>query len=108
MALLLAPAGSFEALRAAIDGGADEVYLGGMQFNARAGAKNFDEKQLVAAGELCRKHNVHLLITLNTLIRDKEMEEVLQYVAFLEKNVHPHAYIVQDLGLAKKLRERYT
>ena len=107
MALLLAPAGSFEALRAAIDGGADEVYLGGMQFNARAGAKNFDEKQLIAAGELCRRHNVHLLITLNTLIRDKEFEEVLKYVAFLEKEVHPHAYIVQDLGLAKALREKF-
>ena len=80
MALLLSPAGSFEALRAAIDGGADEVYLGGMQFNARAGAKNFDEKQLIRAGELCREHNVRLLITLNTLIKEKELEAVLGYV----------------------------
>ena len=71
MALLLSPAGSFDALRAAIDGGADEVYLGGMQFNARAGAKNFDQKQLISAGNLCREHYVHLLITLNTLIEDK-------------------------------------
>ncbi len=107
MALLLSPAGSFEALRAAIDGGADEVYLGGMQFNARAGAKNFDEKQLIRAGELCREHNVRLLITLNTLIKEKELEAVLGYVSFLQENVHPHAYIVQDLGLAKRLREAF-
>lgn len=107
MALLLSPAGSFDALRAAIDGGADEVYLGGMQFNARAGAKNFDEKQLQQAGKLCREHNVHLLITLNTLIRDKEFTDVLQYVDFLQKEVRPHAYIVQDLGLAKALKERF-
>ncbi len=107
MALLLSPAGSFDALRAAIDGGADEVYLGGMQFNARAGAKNFDQKQLVSAGNLCREHHVHLLITLNTLIEDKELESVLDYVSFLQKEVRPHAYIVQDLGLAKRIKEQF-
>lgn len=107
MALILSPAGSYDALRAAIDGGADEVYLGGMQFNARAGAKNFDEKQLIAAGQLCRDNRVHMLITLNTLIEDREMESVLGYVDFLQKEVRPHAYIVQDLGLAKKLKERF-
>ena len=107
MSLILSPAGSYDALRAAIDGGADEVYLGGMQFNARAGAKNFDEKQLISAGALCREHGVHLLITLNTLIEDKELESVLGYVDFLQKEVRPHAYIVQDLGLAKRLKEQF-
>ena len=113
MALLLSPAGSFEALRAAIDGGADEVYLGGMQFNARAGAKNFDEKQLIRAGELCREHNVRLLITLNTLIKEKELEAVLGYVSFLQEERVKDAmaglksaggYLRRQLGNNLKLR----
>ena len=66
MPLLLSPAGSPEALRAAIDNGADEVYLGGSAFNARINASNFDSSALIRAGETCRKENVGLLITLNT------------------------------------------
>lgn len=107
MALLLSPAGSPEALRAAIDAGADEVYLGGTQFNARAGARNFTDAQLIEAGKQCRDAGVRLLITLNTLVADREMDAVLRYVAFLQRQVMPHAYIVQDLGLAKRLKEQF-
>lgn len=107
MAYLLAPAGSFEALRAAISAGADEVYLGGTQFNARAGARNFDEKQLASAGQLCRDHGVHLLVTLNTLIEDREFDSVLHYVNFLQNEVGADAYIVQDLGLAGRIKEQF-
>ena len=107
MSFLLSPAGSPEALVAAIAAGADEVYLGGSRFNARAGARNFDNAQLVSAGQKCRDANVRLLITLNTLTADREFEEVLNYVNFLQTEVAPSAYIVQDLGLAAKLKERF-
>lgn len=107
MALLLAPAGSPEALRAAIAAGADEVYLGGSRFNARAGARNFTRGQLIAAGQACRDANVRLLYTLNTLLFDRELSDVLEEVAFLQQEVAPDAYIVQDLGLAKRMKERF-
>lgn len=107
MPLLLSPAGSPEALRAAIDNGADEVYLGGSAFNARINASNFDSSALIRAGETCRKANVGLLITLNTLIYDKEFRSVLEYVSFLDENVHPNGLIVQDWGLVRVLREKF-
>lgn len=107
MALLLAPAGSPEALRAALAAGADEVYLGGARFNARAGAHNFSRAQLVSAGQACRDAHVRLLYTLNTLLFDREFSDVLEEAAFLQKEVAPDAYIVQDLGLAKRLKERF-
>lgn len=107
MARLLSPAGSPEALSAAIAAGADEVYLGGMQFNARAGARNFSNEQLKKAGELCRRANVRLLITLNTLIADRELPAVMDYVRFLEEEVHPDAYILQDIGLAVRIKNTY-
>ncbi len=107
MSKLLSPAGSPDALRAAIDAGADEVYLGGTQFNARAGAKNFTAQQLVQAGQLCRDAGVSLHITLNTLVYDREIPKVLDEVAFLQREVAPQAYIVQDLGLVKRLKERF-
>lgn len=107
MPFLLAPAGSPEALRAAIAAGADEVYLGGGSFNARINAKNFSEKDLIAAGELCRENNVRLLITLNTLVTNRDFNDIRGYIAFLETNVHPYAYIVQDLGLAFFLKREY-
>lgn len=107
MSLLLAPAGSPEALSAAIAGGADEVYLGGERFNARIGARNFDRKQLVEAGKKTHGANVRLLITLNTLVSDREIPEVIDYVNFLQSEVRPSAYIVQDLGLAVRLKEKF-
>ena len=107
MALLLAPAGGMEALKAAVAAGADEVYLGGTRFSARAYARNFTDSQLEEAGALCRKTGVRLHITLNTLVSDPELPGVLDYVRFLEKSVRPDAYIVQDLGLARLMKERY-
>ena len=105
--LLLSPAGSFQALKAAIDAGADEVYLGGEMFNARINASNFDRQSLIRAGELCRDSNVALHITLNTLIYDKEFNSVLDYVSFLANDVSPDGLIVQDLGLASVLRREF-
>ncbi len=107
MPLLLAPAGSPQALKAAIDAGADEVYLGGSAFNARINANNFDNAALIKAGQLCRSTNVGLHITLNTLIYDKEFKAVLEYVDFLANNVQPDAIIIQDIGLAKVIRTQF-
>lgn len=107
MALLLAPAGGMEALKAAIAAGADEVYMGGARFSARAYAKNFTDAQMKEAGTLCLAAGVHLHIALNTLVSDAELPAVLNYVRFLEESVRPDAYIVQDLGLARLLKEQY-
>lgn len=107
MPLLLSPAGSPAALKAAIDAGADEVYLGGSDFNARINASNFDREALVKAGKLCRSSNVGLHITLNTLIYDKEFRSVLDYVSFLANDVMPDAIIIQDLGLASVIRREF-
>lgn len=107
MALLLSPAGSPKALHAAIAAGADEVYLGGSQFNARAGAQNFTDAQLVQAGAACRDANVRLLLALNTLPNDREIEAALRFVEFLQREVRPHALIIQDLGLAVRIKQQF-
>lgn len=102
---LLAPAGSFHALEAAIDAGADAVYFGGEAFGARAFAKNFSRDEIAAAAKLCRAYGVKSYITLNTLIYDREMQDVLEYAAFLE-NAGIDALIIADMGAAS-LIHRY-
>jgi len=96
---LLAPAGSLEALQAAVSAGADAVYLGGKQFSARAYAANFDEKALEKAIRLAHHHGVRLYMTLNTLLREDELEAALQYAGQVYQQ-GIDALIVQDLGLA--------
>ena len=73
---LLAPAGSMEALRAAVQNGANAVYLGCGQFNARQSAKNFTPQTLAEAVKYCHIRGVAVHLTLNTLVSDKEMPEV--------------------------------
>lgn len=107
MPFLLSPAGSMPALRAAVDAGADEIYLGGPVFNARMNAGNFDRETLVSAASLCRRNGVRLHITLNTLIRDREFASAMEYVGFLAREVRPDAIIIQDLGLAAQIRREY-
>ncbi len=107
MPYLLSPAGSMESLKAAINAGADEIYLGGSLFNARMNARNFDENSLIEAKKRCEAANVKLHITLNTLIYDKELAKALEYVSFLENKVRPDALIVQDVGIIKKIRENF-
>ena len=100
---LLAPAGDFDALRAAISGGADAVYVGGKRFGARAFAKNFDTAELTSAVELCHLFGVRLYVTLNTLIADLEIPEALAYARELHK-IGVDALIIADLGLAALIR----
>ncbi len=102
---LLAPAGSPEALNAAIAGGADAVYFGGSLFNARMNAKNFAGDTLREAIDKCRLYGIKTNITLNTLVYDREMSDVLKYVEELYI-FGADALIVADLGVAR-LIHRY-
>lgn len=95
---LLAPAGSFEALRAAVANGADAVYLGGERFNARQAAGNFPDETLKKALNYAKERDVKVYVTLNTLIKDDEMDEVLQFAGFVYEE-GADAVIVQDIGL---------
>ncbi|MBR0060702.1 MAG: U32 family peptidase, partial [Selenomonadaceae bacterium] len=101
---LLAPAGSFEALRAAVEAGADAVYLAGEKFGARAYAENFEGEQLIKAVEFAHLRGVAVHVTVNTLIADEELDEFAEYLKFLRR-ANVDALLVQDLGaaaLAKK------
>ncbi len=100
---LLAPAGGFAALQAAIEAGADAVYFGGEQFGARAFAQNFSRGELRDAAKLCRAYSVKSYVTLNTLIFDREFPDMLRYAAFLEE-AGIDALIVADLGAASCIR----
>ena len=102
---LLAPAGSFEALRAAISAGADAVYIGGRSFGARAYAKNFDIEEIKRATELCHIHGVKLYVTVNTLVFDKELSDLSDYVNELYV-IGVDALICADLGAIREIRRR--
>lgn len=102
---LLAPAGSPEALTAAIAAGADAVYFGTSVFNARMNAKNFEGEVLSDAIKLCRSTGVKTNITVNTLVHTREMPELLRAVENLNK-LGADALIVADLGAAS-LIHRY-
>lgn len=101
---LLAPAGSWEALEAAVNAGADAVYMGGKAFGARAYASNFDEEQMAKAVYFAHMHHVRLYITVNTLVDDSELEQLAQYLLFLN-NVGVDGLIVQDLGVIRLARK---
>ena len=102
---LLAPAGDFEALLAAVSAGADAVYLGGKAFGARAYAKNFETHEIERAVEYCHLYGVRLYVTVNTLVLDKEMRELSDYAAALwEAGVD--ALIITDLGAIREIRRR--
>ena len=101
---LLAPAGGFPALEAAIEAGADAVYFGGESFGARAFAKNFSRDEIAEAAKLCRAYGVKSYVTLNTLIFDRELRNMLDYAAFLE-NAGIDALIIADMGAAALIRK---
>ena len=100
---LLAPAGDERALRAAVQNGADAVYLGAGAFNARRGAGNFDGDALDAAVRYCHARGVQVHVTLNTLVREDEFDALLQTVRAINR-AGADAVIVQDFGVARALR----
>ncbi len=97
---LLAPAGSEAALYAAVQSGADAVYVGGSRFSARASASNFDEQEMRAAVEYCHLRGVKLYVTQNTLIKQSELMSAVEYAKLLYA-IGVDGLIVQDLGLAR-------
>ncbi len=102
---LLAPSGSMESLIMAVQNGADAVYLGGTRFSARAYASNFTEQELEEAVDYCHSYGVKVNITLNTLLKDSELDEAISYAEFLY-TIGVDALIVQDTGLIYRLRNQ--
>ena len=100
---LLAPAGSMEALRAAVQNGANAVYLGCGQFNARQSAKNFTPQTLTEAVKYCHVRGVAVHLTLNTLVSDRESEEAAALIRHAAM-AGVDAFIVQDLGIVQLCR----
>ena len=100
---LLAPAGSMEALRAAVQNGADAVYLGCGSYNARQGAQNFTPQGLTEAVKYCHTRGVAVHLTLNTLVSDRETPEVCELIRHAAQ-CGVDAFIVQDLGVVALCR----
>ena len=100
---LLAPAGSMEALRAAVQNGANAVYLGCGTFNARQSAKNFTPQTLVEAIKYCHIRGVAVHLTLNTLVSDRELDECEELIRHAATS-GIDAFIVQDLGVLQMCR----
>lgn len=101
---LLSPAGSPEAVIAAVQNGADAVYLGFGNYNARRGAKNFTGEEFEKAVRYCRVRGCKVYVTLNTLVNDREIEEAVSYARMAEK-FGADGIIIQDLGLISVLKE---
>ncbi len=101
---ILAPVGSEESLKAAVLSGAKAVYLGFGNFNARRNAQNFTDEQIEEAIKYCHSRGVKVHITLNTLIKDCEINEVYEAIRKIA-SFGADAVIVQDLGVAKAVRE---
>lgn len=103
---LLAPAGSMESLIAAINNGADAVYLGGSKFSARAYASNFDNEQMVKAVDYAHSYNVKIYVTMNTLLKQNELKEAVKYAGYLYE-IGVDALIIQDSGLINSCKKIY-
>ena len=102
---VMAPAGGWPQLKAAVANGADAVYVGLAAFSARARAANFNATELVKAVHYCHNHGVHLYVALNTLIFDNEWPEVASWVDVC-RQAGVDALIVQDLGLCRLLQSK--
>ena len=103
---LLSPVGDWDCLEAAVQNGADSVYFGVEQFNARIFAANFSTEDMKKAIEYCKIRNVKTHLTLNTLIKDSEFEDAV-YLAKQAYEAGIDAIIVQDFGLAKFLIKNF-
>ena len=103
---LLAPAGTWDALVAGVESGADAVYLGGKHFNMRMheGEFNFDDALLKKAIDYAHEHGVRLYITLNNLISNEEIPALREYLAYLNE-IRPDALLVQDFAVLELVHE---
>lgn len=103
---LLAPAGSLMTLKAAVQSGADAVYIGGTQFSARRSAVNFSLSEIDEAAKYCRLRNVKLHVAANIPIKEKEIDAFLEYMGKLNE-IGVDAVIIQDIGMARLVHKMY-
>lgn len=101
---ILAPAGGFDSVIAAVRSGADAVYVGQKQFSARASAQNFDEEELKKAVSYCHIHGVKVYVTINTIVFDEEFERLKKAILSAAR-ADVDALIVQNHGVARLARE---
>ena len=103
---VLAPAGSFESMVAAVNAGADAIYIGGSRFGARAYANNLDEDMMIRAIDYVHLHGCKLYMTVNTLVKEKELPDLFGYLKpYYEAGLD--AVIVQDLGVFTFIHEHF-
>ena len=103
---LLAPAGDFTSLKAAILAGCDAVYLGGKLFGARAFSNNFSNDELIEAIKYAHLYGVKVYVTVNTLVYEREVDKFMDYIDFLYRH-NVDALIVQDIGMMDLIRKTY-
>ena len=103
---ILAPAGDFDTLKAAVSAGADAIYLGGEQFGARAFAKNFTEEELCSAIDYAHLHGRKIYLTVNTLVKEREFDQLYGYLLLYYKQ-GLDAVIVQDMGVMEYIRRQF-
>ena len=101
---ILSPAGSYEAAVAAVQNGADAIYLGYGKFNARRNAANFDDNGLRTTVDYCHLRGVKVYLTLNTLLSDQELPQAAKLVGLCNE-IGVDALIVQDLGAVEMIRQ---
>ena len=104
---ILAPAGSYESMVAAVNAGADAVYIGGSRFGARAYANNLDEDAMIRAIDFVHLHGCKIYMTVNTLVKEKELPDLYSYLKpYYEAGLD--AVIVQDLGVFTYIRKTFS
>ena len=103
---LLSPVGEWDSLVAAVQNGANAVYFGANEFNARMNSKNFDREELKNAIEYAKLRNVKTNLTLNILIKNDEFQKAMELVEYAYK-CGIDAIIVQDLGLAREIIKKF-
>lgn len=103
---LLCPAGNFKMLEKAIHSGADAIYLSGNKFGARKFANNFSNEEIIEAIKYAHLYGVKVYITINTLIKDNEVDEFINFVDFIHKN-NVDAVLMQDLGMINLVRKTF-
>lgn len=103
---ILSPAGTMESFYAALLGGCDAVYLSGYQFGARSYAGNFSMEELKEAIEIAHLYQVKVYVTVNTMIYEREVENLIHYIDELV-TYHPDALIIEDIGMFDLIHQRY-
>ena len=103
---LLSPAGSFECAKAAIDAGADAIYMGGARYGARAFAKSTSDNSIIDTIQFVKENGKKFYLTVNTLFKQRELKEIFLFLDPIV-DVGVDAFIVQDLGVAMLLKSKY-